>query len=115
MNRFHHRPARLLAGVLLLGSLLASCSRPAGIPAQSSPLPASPSALPSGSSGQPTLTQPPVTAAPTPAPTPTTAADYRPLSLSAADCSYGGELRAIETLDAYTVRFTLCRPEVAFL
>lgn len=35
-------------------------------------------------------------------------------SVSAPSCDYGGELKAIEALDDYTVRFTLCYPDVAF-
>lgn len=32
----------------------------------------------------------------------------------AQDCSYGGAIRAVEALDSYTVRFTLCEPDPAF-
>jgi len=38
-----------------------------------------------------------------------------PLALSATDCSYGGRFNSIQALDPYTVRFTLCEPEAAFL
>lgn len=41
--------------------------------------------------------------------------DFAPISVQASDCSYGGAFQAIEALDAYTVRFRLCRPDVAFL
>ncbi len=52
----------------------------------------------------------------TPAPLePTAAAPFEPLSVSAADCAYGGEFKTIQAIDAYTVRFELCRPDVAFL
>lgn len=32
----------------------------------------------------------------------------------AQDCSYGGAIRAVEAVDTYTVRFTLCDPDPAF-
>ncbi|MFN7035329.1 MAG: hypothetical protein ACK4SN_03095, partial [Bellilinea sp.] len=32
----------------------------------------------------------------------------------AQDCSYGGAIRAVEAVDDYTVRFTLCNPDPAF-
>ncbi|MEN6570258.1 MAG: ABC transporter substrate-binding protein [Anaerolineaceae bacterium] len=37
------------------------------------------------------------------------------LSISAADCSYGGEIRSVAATDQNTVVFTLCRPDAAFL
>src|SRR5260221_13653724 len=36
------------------------------------------------------------------------------LSLSAKDCSYGGEIKSIAAVDAMTVKFTLCYPDPAF-
>lgn len=70
-------------------------------------------------------TQAPATAAPTEAPTaaPTEAtpppkvpiATYDGKSLSVPDCDYGGEFKSIEATDQYTVTFTLCRPDPAFL
>ena len=47
-------------------------------------------------------------------PTPTLA-PFEPLSFSAPDCSYGGQLKSIQALDRFTVRFSLCAPEAAFL
>ena len=35
--------------------------------------------------------------------------------LEAANCDYGGELKSIEAVDAYTVKFSLCYPDPAFL
>ena len=52
---------------------------------------------------------------PTEAPTATELPPFDPISLRAPDCSYGGYFQAIEALDRYTIRFTLCIPEVAFL
>ncbi len=39
---------------------------------------------------------------------------FTPASISAPDCTYGGQLKAIEAIDAYTVQFTLCSPDPAF-
>ena len=36
------------------------------------------------------------------------------MSLSAPDCSYGGEIKSIAAVDAMTVKFTLCYPDPAF-
>lgn len=32
----------------------------------------------------------------------------------AVSCDYGGEIKSIQAVDAYTVKFTLCQPDVAF-
>jgi peptide/nickel transport system substrate-binding protein len=37
------------------------------------------------------------------------------LSVSAPDCSYGGLVKSIEAVDEYTVKFTMCVPDPAFL
>ncbi len=50
----------------------------------------------------------------TAAPTTTTAAPFEGLSYAAPDCTYGGEFSKIEAVDALTVRFELCFPDVAF-
>jgi peptide/nickel transport system substrate-binding protein len=34
--------------------------------------------------------------------------------ISASNCDYGGELKSIEAVDQYTVRFTLCYPDASF-
>jgi peptide/nickel transport system substrate-binding protein len=65
--------------------------------------------LPTTTTAKPTVTH-------TPQPTPTfTPAAFQPMAVSAADCEYGGKFKSIETVDQYTVRFTLCSPEPAFL
>jgi ABC-type transport system substrate-binding protein len=46
--------------------------------------------------------------------TTTTAAPFEGMSYAAPDCSYGGEFSKIEAVDALTVRFELCYPDVAF-
>ena len=58
-------------------------------------------------------------ATPTAAPEPTnapepTAVAFTPQKQEVADCSYGGNLRAIESVDQYTFKFTFCNPEPAF-
>ena len=35
-------------------------------------------------------------------------------TVSAPDCSYGGEIKSVQAVDAYTVTFTLCQPDAAF-
>ncbi|HSJ86129.1 MAG TPA: ABC transporter substrate-binding protein [Anaerolineales bacterium] len=71
----------------------------------------------------PAATEPPAaTEAPTQAPTeaataaPTEAAgSFTGDTLEATDCSYGGEVKTIEAVDQYTVKFTLCNPDPALL
>jgi ABC-type transport system substrate-binding protein len=55
----------------------------------------------------------PATAAPAATAT-TAAAPFTPLSLAAADCNYGGNIKSIEAPDANTVVFTLCAADPAF-
>ena len=55
-------------------------------------------------------TQVPATQVPTSPPV-----AFQPLSLAAPDCTYGGEINSIEAIDQYTVKFTLCTPDPAFL
>jgi peptide/nickel transport system substrate-binding protein len=40
--------------------------------------------------------------------------EFKPLSVTAADCTYGGNLKSIEAVDLTTVKFTLCHPDPAF-
>jgi len=47
--------------------------------------------------------------------TPTLQVPFIPLSFSASSCDYGGVFHTIEALDEYSVRFVLCKREVAFL
>jgi ABC-type transport system substrate-binding protein len=39
---------------------------------------------------------------------------FEPMSVSAPDCEYGGEFKSIESIDASTVKFSLCYPDPAF-
>jgi ABC-type transport system substrate-binding protein len=47
-------------------------------------------------------------------PQPTAVPAYVGDSLAAPDCSYGGEFKSVEAVDANTVKFTLCTPDPAF-
>lgn len=40
--------------------------------------------------------------------------DFTPQKITALDCNYGGLLQAVESIDASTVRFTLCNPDPSF-
>lgn len=101
----------LVFGVALL--LISACS---GNPlAASGPSPTSP--LAATDTPQPTLLP---TETSTPAPTsnlppaaPTEV--FQPGGVSAPDCSYGGLIRSIEAPEQFTVIFTLCAPDPAFL
>lgn len=42
------------------------------------------------------------------------ASTYSPMKVEAPDCNYGGEIKSVEALDAYKVKFTLCAPDVSF-
>jgi ABC-type transport system substrate-binding protein len=63
---------------------------------------------------EPSLTQQPATQAPTNATVTEDAAVYEGMMLEAPDCEYGGEIRSIEAVDEFTVKFTLCVPDPAF-
>lgn len=69
-----------------------------------------------------TTEAPKPTEAPTVAPTVAPTAEpglqekaFEPIAVSAPDCEYGGLMKSIETVDEYTVKFTLCAPDPAFL
>jgi ABC-type transport system substrate-binding protein len=40
---------------------------------------------------------------------------FAPVTISAPSCDYGGEFKSIEAVDEFTVKFTLCFPDPAFL
>jgi len=42
------------------------------------------------------------------------AGPFEPMVVAAENCDYGGEFKSIEAVDAKTVKFTLCGPDVAF-
>ena len=39
---------------------------------------------------------------------------FQPMKVAAEDCDYGGEILSVESLDAYSVKFTLCKPDSVF-
>jgi ABC-type transport system substrate-binding protein len=108
--------------VLLLSMVLSACAQPAA-PTQA-PAPAATEApvVTEAPTVAPVATEAP-TVAPAPTEVPTVAPTEAPAApawtakynLSAPDCSYGGEMKSIEAVDQYTVKFTLCTPDPAFL
>ena len=123
-----------LFGVAVVAALLVGACAPAATPTAAptdtqAPAPTSAPAATTAPTVAPTTaptTAPAATTAPTTAPTtaaattaPTVAATaataFTPLSFSAPDCKYGGEMKSIEAVDQYTVKFTLCNPDPAFL
>jgi len=101
-----------LSKLVLGGFVLVACNfpNPTAIPSLQPPvvLSATPVVLSTG----PAKVTPVVETQPTLAPTP--AISFKPLSVSAPDCAYGGEFKSIQALDQYTVQFEFCRPQVAF-
>ena len=86
---------------------------PAEVGPTPGPLPATPTTIIAGITAQAQPT-PVEEASPTrPEPSPVQPANGL-ASVVAPSCDYGGELKAIEALDALTVRFTLCYPDVGF-
>jgi hypothetical protein len=39
---------------------------------------------------------------------------YRVTAVRSANCDYGGEIKSVQSIDEFTVRFTLCYPDSAF-
>lgn len=87
-----HTVFPFLSLLLVAGMLLAACA---------------PKATPVA---PPQTEAPPATVAPPPA-----EEVFEPMVLSAPDCDYGGIIKEVAALDQYTVRFTLCVPDPAFL
>jgi len=94
----------LLSVFVLASMILAACGTPATeIPATAVPATAVP-------------VKPADTAVPQPTAVPfVNQAVVTDTSYAAKDCSYGGEFKAIEAVDANTVKFSLCAPDPAFL
>jgi len=91
-----HKLFALLSLFVLASMVLAACG---GGPATEAPATEAPAT-------EALATEAPATEAP---------AAYEGLKTEAADCSYGGEFKSIEAVDATTVKFTLCYPDPAFL
>jgi ABC-type transport system substrate-binding protein len=91
---FHsNRLLRVLTLVAVFAMLFAACAAPAAAPAGEAPAAEAPAEAPA-----PAVEEGP----------------FEPMSVSAPDCDYGGNFKSIEALDQYTVKFTLCTPDVAF-
>ena len=95
----------VLLSLLVVASLLSACG--GGTPATEPP---------------PVVdTQPPATEPPAPTEeaaateAPTEGAAYEGMKTEAPDCDYGGEFKSIEAVDEFTVKFSLCAPDPAFL
>ena len=92
----------LLSILVLASLLLAACGGAATTEA------------PTEEPAQPPATQPPAATEP-PAATDTPASTFEGAKLEAPNCDYGGEFKSIEAVDQYTVKFSLCFPDPAFL
>jgi peptide/nickel transport system substrate-binding protein len=85
-----------LLSLLMLASLvLSSCATPKPTEVPATEKPAEPTA--------------------TPVPVEEPEEVFVPKSVAAPDCSYGGKILEIAALDRYTVKFSLCKPDPAFL
>ncbi len=100
----------LVAAVMILSFALSACGTAA-----------TPTAAPVPTEAPTQAVAVPPTAAPTEAMQPTTApvSNFQPMSVVAPDCNYGtadnpAKLKAIEAVDQYTVKFTLCAPDPDF-
>ncbi len=109
-----HRTWALLAGLILVALMVAACggaAAPTAAPAPTEAPVAEPTAVPPTPEPEPTAAPEP-TATPEPEPT---EAPMELMSAAAADCDYGGILKEIAAEDEHTVRFSLCKPDPAFL
>jgi len=116
---------RLFGMAAIVGILVGACA-PAATPTAAptdtqAPAPTAAPAATNTAAPAPTTapaatdTQAPAATA-APAATNTTAAPaFTGLKFAAPDCSYGGEFKSMEAVDAYTVKFDLCYPDPAFL
>ncbi len=87
----------LLSMFVLTSMLLTAC----GTPATEAPVVEAPAA-----------TEAPVVEAPAATEAPMA---FEGMMVESPDCDYGGEFKSIEAVDAYTVKFSLCYPDPAFL
>ena len=92
----------LLSLVVLASIMLAACGGGAATqaPAVATEAPAATAAA----TAAPVATEAPTAAAPA----------YEGMTVSAKDCTYGGEIKSIEAVDEFTVKITLCNPDPAF-
>jgi ABC-type transport system substrate-binding protein len=102
----------MLLGALLLAGLVLGACQPAAAPT-AAPEPTSAPAEPTAAPAEPTEAM----AEPTEAMAEPTEEmmEFEGKSVVAPNCDYGGKVLSIEAVDAYTVVFTLCKPDPAFL
>lgn len=112
------RNLHVLLSLLVLVSLaLAACTTPATVePGTEAPVTEPPTTAPT----EPATAEPTdvATAEPTPLPdVPIATFDGTTLSVPAEECNgdYAGIIQSVEATDQYTVTFTMCRPDPAFL
>lgn len=96
--------------VLLLSMVLGACAPQAAPTEAPVPVVTEDPAVPEA----PVVTEAPV-ATEVPVEVPAEPAWEAKYNLSAPDCTYGGEFKSIEAVDQYTVKFSLCFPDPAFL
>src|SRR6186997_335592 len=105
---------RLLGIAMAAGLMVAAC-QPA---ATAVPPTTAATSAPTTAAATEAPTTAPATEAPTTAPAteaPTAAPAYEGMKKAADDCTYGGEFKSIEAVDEFTVKFSLCVPDPAFL
>jgi len=96
-----------LVGLLVIASVVLAACGPAATATPEPTKAVAPTTAPQPTT-PPQPTAPPPTAVPTEVP-------YAGMKMEAPDCSYGGEFKSIEAVDQYTVKFSLCFPDPAFL
>ncbi|HVN53108.1 MAG TPA: ABC transporter substrate-binding protein [Anaerolineaceae bacterium] len=111
-----HTLFSFMAILVVFSMALASCA-PAATPT-SAPAPTEAPAAPQPTTAPAPTEAPMATSAP--APTEAPAVSFTPLKLAAPDCKYGtsdvpAQIKSVEAVDQYTVKFTLCQPDPAFL
>jgi ABC-type transport system substrate-binding protein len=94
----------LLSLLVLVSVVLTACGAPATPAATEPPAPTEPPA-----------TEPPATEPATEAPATEAPSTFEGMKTEAPSCDYGGEFQSIEAVDEFTVKFTLCYPDPAFL
>jgi ABC-type transport system substrate-binding protein len=94
----------VLLSLLVIASVLTACG--GATPAATEPPPAVDTEPPA--TEPPAATEAPATEAPTEGPA------YEGMMAEAPDCEYGGEVKSIQAVDEFTVKFTLCVPDPAF-
>jgi len=106
------RQLYILLSVVMLASLLLAACAPAATEAPAAP------EEPAATEAPAATEEPAATEAPAEEPTavpPQAIATFDGTTLSVPDCDYGGWFKSIEATDQYTVTFTLCKSDPAFI